>query len=47
MIQRLFRAVVVVAGLFAATHAQAQSDFFQGKTIRNIVGYSPGGAYDA
>jgi tripartite-type tricarboxylate transporter receptor subunit TctC len=34
-------------GLCALTQAQAQSDFFQGKTIRIIVGYSPGGGYDA
>ena len=29
------------------TRAIAQSDFYQGKTIRIIVGFSPGGGYDA
>jgi len=47
MNQKLTSAVVVIAGLCAATQAHAQSDFFQGKTIRIIVGYSPGGGYDA
>src|SRR5678815_3456200 len=47
MIQKLLSTVVVIASLCAATQAQGQSDFFQGKTIRIIVGYSPGGGYDA
>lgn len=47
MIPKLFSAAAVIAGLFFAGQLQAQSDFFQGKTIRIIVGYSPGGGYDA
>jgi tripartite-type tricarboxylate transporter receptor subunit TctC len=47
MIQKLLTAIVVTAWLFAATEIPAQSDFYQGKTIRIIVGYSPGGGYDA
>ncbi|MGZ9263029.1 MAG: Bug family tripartite tricarboxylate transporter substrate binding protein, partial [Candidatus Binatia bacterium] len=47
MIRSLLTAIVVIVWLFAVTQAQAQSDFFQGKTIRIIVGYSPGGGYDA
>lgn len=31
----------------SASVAVAQTDFYQGKTIRIIVGYSPGGGYDA
>ena len=30
-----------------AERSIAQSDFYQGKTIRIIVGFSPGGGYDA
>jgi len=47
MIRKLFAAIVIFAGFVSTTLAQAQSDFFQGKTIRIIVGYSPGGGYDA
>ena len=38
---------VSLALWLSAGIAEAQSDFFQGKTIRIIVGYSPGGGYDA
>ena len=47
MIRNALIAICVIVWLFEVTHAQAQSDFFQGKTIRIIVGYSPGGGYDA
>ena len=47
MMQKLLSAAVVIGVLSAIDQAQAQSDFFQGKTIRIIVGYSPGGGYDA
>ena len=47
MARKALTAIVVIVWLFAVTQAQAQSDFFQGKTIRIIVGYSPGGGYDA
>ena len=47
MIRNLLTAIVAIAWLFAANEVQAQSDFYQGKTIRIIVGYSPGGGYDA
>jgi tripartite-type tricarboxylate transporter receptor subunit TctC len=39
---------VLVSWLLAsATLAIGQNDFYQGKTIRIIVGFSPGGGYDA
>jgi tripartite-type tricarboxylate transporter receptor subunit TctC len=47
MIRNALIATCVIVWLCAVTQAQAQSDFFQGKTIRIIVGYSPGGGYDA
>ena len=37
-------AVYMVAG---AERSSAQTNFYQGKTIRIIVGFSPGGGYDA
>src|SRR5918996_449844 len=33
--------------LFATDRSMAQSNFYDGKTIRIIVGFSPGGGYDA
>ena len=47
MMRKLFSVAAVIIGFIFATQSQAQSDFFQGKTIRIIVGYSPGGGYDA
>jgi tripartite-type tricarboxylate transporter receptor subunit TctC len=40
---------LIVAGciFFASTMSSAQSNFYEGKTIRIIVGFSPGGGYDA
>ena len=32
--------------LVATTHASAQSDFYKGKTVTIVVGYSAGGGYD-
>jgi tripartite-type tricarboxylate transporter receptor subunit TctC len=32
--------------LVAATHASAQNDFYKGKTVTIVVGYSAGGGYD-
>jgi tripartite-type tricarboxylate transporter receptor subunit TctC len=37
-------AIVLSAGLAAPTHAQP--DFYKGKTVTIIVGFSPGGGYD-
>ena len=47
--QKLFVALTALASWLIAnpTRAIAQSDFYQGKTIRIIVGFSPGGGYDA
>lgn len=42
--QSLVRALLV--GLLWTTTAAAQSSFFEGKTVRIIVGFSPGGTYD-
>ena len=41
--------LIAIAGwsFAAAGVAAAQTDFYQGKTIRIIVGFSPGGGYDA
>lgn len=42
--------LLLISGLLSALcagRAAAQTDFYQGKTIRIIVGYSPGGGYDA
>ena len=40
--------VAVIAWIFiGAEVAPAQSHFYEGKTIRIIVGFSPGGGYDA
>ena len=36
---------VLCAGSFAA-HAQSPGDFYKGKTINIVVGFSPGGGYD-
>jgi tripartite-type tricarboxylate transporter receptor subunit TctC len=46
------KAVVAIALLTAclfsiSTNVSAQSGFYEGKTIRIIVGFSPGGGYDA
>jgi tripartite-type tricarboxylate transporter receptor subunit TctC len=39
--------LLAIASWIGVSPAIAQTDFFQGKTIRIIVGYSPGGGYDA
>ena len=40
----------IIFGLFfllaASTNLPAQSSFFEGKTARILVGFSPGGSYD-
>ncbi|MBM4263526.1 MAG: hypothetical protein FJ143_06055 [Deltaproteobacteria bacterium] len=46
----MVRISLLLIGGFLSTlsaNAVAQTDFYQGKTIRIIVGYSPGGGYDA
>jgi tripartite-type tricarboxylate transporter receptor subunit TctC len=45
-IPALMTAIGVLFSLAAAGHA-ASPDFYQGKTIRIVVGFSPGGAFDA
>ena len=46
---KIFFALTALASWFlsSTTIAIAQSDFYQGKAIRIIVGFSPGGGYDA
>src|SRR6476620_7286407 len=39
--------VLVALTVFTARSGIAQSNFYEGKTIRIIVGFSPGGVYDA
>lgn len=38
--------LVLLISLFASGHVGAQEPFYQGKTIRMIVGFSAGGGYD-
>jgi len=47
--KKLLLTGVAIAAWFVsgAAPSVAQSDFYQGKTIRIIVGFSPGGGYDA
>ena len=47
--QKIFLTLTALVSWFLAstTYALAQSDFYQGKAIRIIVGFSPGGGYDA
>lgn len=48
MIPRIVVAVLFAAmSILAARGGWAQSNFYEGKTIRIIVGFSPGGGYDA
>ena len=46
---KIFFALTALASWFLSspTIAIAQADFYQGKAIRIIVGFSPGGGYDA
>jgi len=37
----------LAASALAPAHAQDEAAFFKGKTVRMIVGFSPGGGYDA
>ena len=39
--------LLVALTVFTARNGIAQSNFYEGKTIRIIVGFSPGGGYDA
>lgn len=41
----LFLTVVVLAALLSVSHVGA-ADYYEGKTVRIVVGYSPGGGYD-
>ncbi|MSP38555.1 MAG: hypothetical protein EXR70_08710 [Deltaproteobacteria bacterium] len=46
MSKNIFSQVLLALGILVG-NVDAQSDYYQGKTIRIIVGYSPGGGYDA
>lgn len=51
MSMRLIRSLALCATAFAASSAAAQTEqaeraFFEDKTVRLVVGYSPGGGYD-
>jgi len=49
MVRVIYWFLTASAGLFfftAAGHGATQ-DFYQGKVIRIVVGFSPGGAFDA
>ena len=44
---RALASACVLAGLLAATNASAQvEDFYKGKTVNIVVGFTPGGGYD-
>ena len=46
--KKLLSLIVVIAWILVSPPmAPAQSNFYEGKTIRIIVGFSPGGGYDA
>jgi tripartite-type tricarboxylate transporter receptor subunit TctC len=48
MRNRLIPAVAaVLAALASAAHADPVEDFYKGRTITVLIGYSPGGSYDA
>ena len=50
MVPTLWRATVLVSAalvVFSAARVDAAEPFYQGKTIRMIVGFSPGGGFDA
>src|SRR5262245_897360 len=50
MVPTLWRATVLASAalaLFGAARVDAAEPFYQGKTIRMIVGFSPGGGFDA
>ena len=40
-------AIVVVLAFLSSSPGQAQTPFYEGKTVRIVVGFSPGAAYDA
>ncbi|HEY8580432.1 MAG TPA: tripartite tricarboxylate transporter substrate-binding protein [Beijerinckiaceae bacterium] len=46
-VKSVLAALAVTLGLAAPAAAQDEAAFFKGKTIRLIVGFSPGGGYDA
>ena len=43
---RAFGSALVLAGLATAAKADAVEDFYKGKTITLVVGFTPGGGYD-
>jgi tripartite-type tricarboxylate transporter receptor subunit TctC len=40
-------AAIVAASIIAPTHAAGSEDFYRGKTVSLVIGYSVGGGYDA
>jgi tripartite-type tricarboxylate transporter receptor subunit TctC len=46
-LQLLITAFVALLGLGVQVSAQSPAEFYKGKTIRLIVGFTPGGGYDA
>ena len=39
--------VAILTALASPSHADAVEDFYKGRTITVLIGYSPGGSYDA
>jgi tripartite-type tricarboxylate transporter receptor subunit TctC len=46
MLKRWILAALACAGLSAPAAATSVADFYKGKTVQLVVGYSPGGGYD-
>jgi len=46
MNRRIISAVTIVLAFLCSSQGQAQTPFYEGKTVRIIVGFSPGGTYD-
>jgi tripartite-type tricarboxylate transporter receptor subunit TctC len=46
MIGKVFAAIVFVLALVTSAHAQSVEDFYRGKTVNILVGFSAGGGYD-
>ena len=44
--KHLFASLLAASAMLAPAHALAPSDFYKGRTIFVIVGFTPGGGYD-
>jgi tripartite-type tricarboxylate transporter receptor subunit TctC len=44
--KRIFAALLLTGAVASQAHAATPADFYKGKTLNVIIGYSPGGGYD-